>query len=397
MYRSWIELSRSALLHNLASYKAFLPEGCDVMAVVKADAYGHGAATVAPELEAAGIRHFAVASMEEGVALRQSGVNAPILILGYTDPAQTSRLLCYELTQTVTCAEYEEQLAECSRRLGRRVKVHIAVDTGMHRLGFDPEDFPLLLHCCRDARLQVTGIYSHLCVADSTEECDVSFSQQQIDRFDRCIAALRKNSACPPVVHLLASYAAVNYPKPGYDYARLGILLFGIRSSDTDYLKPKLDLRPVMQLKARVTSVRRIEPGEGVSYGLVYHASRPTTVASVSIGYADGLPRCLSGKMRAIVRGQYAQQIGRICMDQLMLDVTDIPNVHTGDVVILIGHDGACQIRAEELAQNAGTITNELLSRLGRRLEGRCFVPQGASAETFWGKEEEIWKNKWNA
>ena len=175
-------------------------------------------------------------------------------------------------------------------------------------------------------------------------------------------------------VHLLSSYAAVNYPEYAYDYARLGILMFGVKSSAADYLREDLQPMPVMTLKARITSVREIGPGETVSYGRIFRAERPTKVASVSIGYADGIPRCLSGgKLRAIVRGQYAQGIGRICMDQLMLDVTGIEDVRVGDEVVFIGRQGDCVIYAEELAENAGTITNELFSRLGARVEGRCF------------------------
>ena len=175
-------------------------------------------------------------------------------------------------------------------------------------------------------------------------------------------------------VHLLSSYAAVNYPEYAYDYARLGILMFGVKSSPADYLREDLQPMPVMTLKARITSVREIGPGETVSYGRIFRAERPTKVASVSIGYADGIPRCLSGgKLRAIVRGQYAQGIGRICMDQLMLDVTGIEDVRVGDEAVFIGRQGDCVIYAEELAENAGTITNELFSRLGARVEGRCF------------------------
>ena len=166
----------------------------------------------------------------------------------------------------------------------------------------------------------------------------------------------------------------MNYPEYAYDYARLGILMFGVKSSPADYLREDLQPMPVMTLKARITSVREIGPGETVSYGRIFRAERPTKVASVSIGYADGIPRCLSGgKLRAIVRGQYAQGIGRICMDQLMLDVTGIEDVRVGDEAVFIGRQGDCVIYAEELAENAGTITNELFSRLGARVEGRCF------------------------
>ena len=341
MNRTWIELDREALAHNIRRYQSLLPAGCRIMGVVKADAYGHGARAVAAQLWELGIRHFATATLDEAVQLREAGIQGEILILGYSAPAYFHLLAEHGLTQTATCPDHAAQLETYCRENGVRLKVHIAVDTGMHRIGF-------LQH--------------------------VDFSRWQAETFKSVVESLQARGVELGTVHLLSSYAAVNYPEYAYDYARLGILMFGVKSSAADYLREDLQPMPVMTLKARITSVREIGPGETVSYGRIFRAERPTKVASVSIGYADGIPRCLSGgKLRAIVRGQYAQGIGRICMDQLMLDVTGIEDVRVGDEAVFIGRQGDCVIYAEELAENAGTITNELFSRLGARVEGRCF------------------------
>lgn len=375
MNRAWIELDAEALAHNIRRYQEILPRGCRIMGVVKADAYGHGAQAVAPFLEGLGIDHFATATLEEAVRLREYGVKSRILILGYSAPERFSALAEYDLTQTASCPEHAAQLERYGREHGVPLKVHLAVDTGMHRIGFEPEDLEEICRCYESKDLQVSGIFSHLCVADTAEEEHVAFSKTQIERFRRLVTALRGRGLELGTVHLLSSYAAVNYPECAYDYARLGILMFGVKSDPADYLREDLQPRPVMTLKARITSVREIGPGESVSYGRIFRAERPTKIASVAIGYADGIPRCLSGgKLRAIVHGRYAPGVGRICMDQLMLDVTGIEQVRTGDEAVFIGRDGPCVIYAEELAERSGSITNELFSRLGARLEGRRFT-----------------------
>lgn len=377
MNRAWIELDKNALTHNIRRYQSLLPTGCQIMGVVKADAYGHGANIVASHLSTLGIRHFATATLGEAVRLRKAGISGEILILGYSDPESFPLLAAYDLTQTATCPAHGAELEKFGQEHGVRLKVHIAVDTGMHRIGFLPEDLDEIRRLYASDALHVTGIYSHLCVADTEEAEQVVFSRGQADKFRQTVDALRSRGVEPGTVHLLSSYAAINYPEYAYDYARLGILMFGVKSDPADYLREDLQPMPVMTLKAHITSVRDIGPGETVSYGRIFRAERPTKVASVAIGYADGIPRCLSGgKLRAIVHGQYAQGIGRICMDQLMLDVTGISGVQVGDEAVFIGRSGDRVIYAEELAQNSGSITNELFSRLGARLEGRGFAAE---------------------
>ena len=377
MNRAWIELDKNALTHNIQHYQSLLPTGCRIMGVVKADAYGHGANIVASHLSTLGIRHFATATLDEAVRLRKAGIPGEILILGYSDPESFPLLAAYDLTQTATCPAHGAELEKYGQEHGTQLKVHIAVDTGMHRIGFLPEDLDEIQRLYASKALRVTGIYSHLCVADTEEAEQVLFSRGQAEKFRRVVDTLQSRGVELGTVHLLSSYAAINYPEYAYDYARLGILMFGVKSDPADYLREDLQPIPVMSLKAHITSVRGIGPGETVSYGRTFRAERPTKVASVAIGYADGIPRCLSGgKLRAIVRGQYAQGIGRICMDQLMLDVTGIDDVQVGDEAVFIGRSGDRVIYAEELAQNSGTITNELFSRLGARLEGRGFAAE---------------------
>ena len=374
MNRTCIELDREALTHNIRRYQSLLPQGCQIMGVVKADAYGHGARAVATHLESLGIRHFATATLDEAVRLRQYGIRGEILILGYSHPDYFPLLAQYDLTQTATCPAHAAALEAYGAFGGAPLKAHIAVDTGMHRIGFLPEAVEEIQRFYESKALRVTGIFSHLCVADTEEEEHVVFSHRQAETFRAVVEELRRRGVDLGTVHLLSSYAAVNYPQYAYDYARLGILMFGVKSDPADYLREDLQPQPVLTLKARITSVRQIGPGESVSYGRIFRAQRPTTVASVAIGYADGIPRCLSGgKLRALVRGQYARGIGRVCMDQLMLDVTDIDGVEVGDEAVFIGRQGDRVIYAEEVAQSAGTITNELLSRLGARVEGRTF------------------------
>ena len=375
MNRAWIELDEAALEHNIRRYRSLLPPGCEIMGVVKADAYGHGARAVAPSLEKWGVSHFATATLDEAVRLREYGVRGDILILGYSHPDSFPLLAENNLTQTATCPGHAAALERYGREHGAPLKVHIAVDTGMHRIGFLPEDLDEIQRLYESPHLNVTGIYSHLCVADTEDEEDVAFSRGQAESFRHVVEELQGRGLELGKIHLLSSYAAVNYPEYAYDYARLGILMFGVKSSPADYLRRDLDPRPVMTLKAHITSVREIGPGESVSYGRIFRAEKPTKIASVAIGYADGIPRCLSGgKLRAIVRGQYVHGAGRICMDQLMLDVTGVGGVEAGDEAVFIGRDGEAVIHAEELAVNSGSITNELFSRLGARLEGRRYT-----------------------
>ncbi len=364
--RAWTELDTNALRHNLRVLSALLPHGCALMTVVKADAYGHGLAQVAKVCRQEGVSAFAVATVEEGAALRRLGIRGEILVLGYTPPQQARRLAHYRLTQAVINLSHARQL----EAQGRRIKVHLKLDTGMHRLGL-PWDAPqTLLQVCACRHLTVCGIFTHLADAESLTPESMARTRRQIRRFRQAADALTQ-AGYPLPCHTLSSYGLLNYaPAPSSAYVRIGIALYGVLSREGDHPRLSPALRPVLSLRARVAQVHRLEAGERAGYDGLFAPDHPAKVALVTIGYADGYPRSLScGAGRVLIRGQAAPIAGLICMDQMLVDVTEIPGVRPGDMVTLIGQDGDQTITAEQVAAAADTITNELLSRLGSRLE----------------------------
>lgn len=364
--RAWIELDMDALRHNVAVLRALLPPGCELMPAVKADAYGHGAALIAGELNKLGIHAFCVAAASEGVALRQHGIQGVILILGYTHPEQFPLLAQYDLTQTVVDYDYAKLL----NTFGRPVRVHIGVDTGMRRLGEPCGDVDRICEMFRMENLRVDGVFSHLCADDTQSAADRAFTLLQGEAFRNLVGELRRRGCVCPKAHILSSYGLLNYPELGGDYARVGIALYGVLSTRADARRCKADLRPVLSLKARIASVRELPMGAGAGYGLAFRAERDSRIAALSIGYADGLPRALScGAGSVLICGRRAPIAGRICMDQALVDVTDIPEVRAGEPAVVIGASGGEVISAYDLAGQTNTITNEVLSRLGARLE----------------------------
>lgn len=368
--RAWVEINLSNLRHNVQVLRDALPAGCDIMAVVKANAYGHGAAGTAAYLNRIGIDSFAVATIDEGILLRRKRIKGEILILGYTPPTRVSELFRYRLSQTVADSEHAREL----NRPGKPIRVHIKVDTGMNRLGENYRHVSEIASIFDCKSLKVTGIFSHMCASDSIEAGDITFTDLQIQHFHKLLDELKVRRIQLPKIHLQSSYGVLNYPGLQYGYARIGIALYGVLSTSGAQTKRSLDLRPVLALKSKVILVRILEPGECAGYGREFAAQRETKIAIVSIGYADGFPRSLSsGKSHVLIRGRRTPVIGRICMDQLMVDATGLPGIKRGDVVTLIGRDGPEEITAEHVAEDAGTITNELLSRLSCRLE-RVFL-----------------------
>lgn len=364
--RAWIELNRNALRQNVNALCADLPESCALMPAVKADAYGHGAALIARELQRMGIGHFCVASVREGAELRKCGIRGEILVLGYTHPGQFGLLRRYRLTQTVIDLAYAKQL----NRYGRRLSVHIAVDTGMHRLGERSGEIERLCTIYRMKNLSVEGIFTHLCADDVDLPQAKEFTRQQADEFYHVVTQLRERGFPCPKIHLSASYGILNYPEFSEDYVRVGIALYGVFGTGEDTDNSRITLSPVLSLKARVASVKKVYAGETVGYGMAYTAQKERTVAVLSIGYADGLPRALSdGVGEVLLHKKRAPIIGRICMDQTIVDVSEIPEVRAGDAAVLIGRSGEEEITVCDIAEKTGTITNEVLSRMGKRLE----------------------------
>ena len=359
--RAWVEINMAHLRHNVKALQEVLPAGCEMMAVVKANAYGHGDVPVCLCLNKAGVHTFAVATADEGIRLRRKGVKGTILVLGYTPAERIRALYRYRLSQTVADMEHATEL-DCH---GIPIQVHIKVNTGMNRLGESYRNADKIASIFSCKNLHVAGMYTHLCVPDSLKKPDVAFTYLQIQRFCRIIDQLKARHVQIPPIHLQSSYGVLNYPSLPCSYARVGIALYGVLSAPHEITRCAVDLQPVLALKSKVTLVRTVPKGECVGYGRSFIAQREIKIAVISIGYADGIPRGLSGNGHVLVRGCRAPIIGRICMDQLTAEVTGIPDIKRGDVVTLIGRDGLEEITAEQMALNAGTITNELLSRLG--------------------------------
>ena len=362
--RAWIEIDLEALAFNAAQLRAQLPLGCRLMAVVKTDAYGHGAERVAERLQAEGIDSFAVATVCEGVRLREKGLKGDILVLGYTHPVDAAFLSDFRLTQLIVDGVHAEALDHT----GFKMHVHIAIDTGMHSEGIQATDVEGIESVFSRKNLIIEGVSTHFASADSLGDDDAGFTKIQAERFFSIVNDLKNKGYDVGKLHAQASYGLYNYPEIRCDYVRAGIGLYGVMSHDGD-TKTKPVLKPVLSLRALVSQVRWIGAGESVSYGRTFTAAKPLKLATVCIGYADGMPRNMSGNNGVcIVNGRLAPIVGRICMDLLMADVTNVDTVSPGDIVTLIGKDGGNQVRCEDVARASGTITNEILSRLGSRL-----------------------------
>ena len=363
--RAWIEINLDNLENNIKQIKNIISSQTKIMAVVKANAYGHGMIEISKKLNQVGVTDFAVATLEEGIILREAGIKGNILILGYTNFNNIDYLLKYNLIQTIVDYEYAKRINQMD--LKEKLKVHIKINTGMNRIGESYKNIDKLIDIYQMQNLEILGTYSHLCVSDSLKEDDKLFTNKQITNFFETIKTLQNLGYNTGKIHIQASYGILNYPELNCDYVRPGIIMYGVYSDESEKTKIKVNLKPVLSLKARITSIKEITQGESVSYGRTFKADKNMKIATVGIGYADGYPRNLSGKnAKVLVNGNYVNIIGRICMDQLVIDVSNLTKIEDGDIVTLIGEEK--QIKAEVVAQNSGTITNELLSRLGKRL-----------------------------
>ncbi len=364
--RCWIELSREALHFNVRELKKAMPDNCELMSAVKAEAYGHGGLLIAEELNRIGVNTFCVASAAEGAQLRKHFISGEILVLGYTHPRDFKLITEYDLIQTVVDCAYAEAL----NNYGSVIRVHIGVDTGMHRLGERYENLVDLCNIYTMKNLKVEGIFTHLSAADTTEPESREYTEKQADAFNKVVSFLKSKGLACPKVHMLASYGLVNYPEYAGDYVRTGIALYGVLSTRKDTERCRIPLRSVLSFKARVASVRDVYRGENIGYGTEYTAKRDMKTAVLAIGYADGLPGSLSdGVGEVLINGRRAPITGLICMDQTIVDITDIPDVRAGDIAVVIGRDGDEEITVCDVAEQAGTITNEILSRMGSRPE----------------------------
>lgn len=364
--RCWIEISEKALQHNLSALIDHLGGRSGIIAIVKADCYGHGCEPIIRKMLDMGIEDFAVATMQEAVFLRSITRNASVLILGYVEEQQWHLACENDCILTITEPEHALRMQRYAESRGIILKGEVKVDTGMNRIGspYDCTDEQIkALYGNRN--LKINGTFSHLCVADSFDQKDIEFTMLQKKRFDEFLAHVSELGYDCGRTHLCASSGIMNYPQFQYDYVRPGFIYFGF---DVGVVSQPFKRQAVLKWLSRVEMVKTLKAGEGISYGQSYHCDRDTRIATVSVGYGDGYPRRLSNKGFVLIRGKRAPIVGRICMDQLMVDVSDIEDVRCEDIVTLIGEDGQESISVNEIAQLADTIVDEIVCDINPRV-----------------------------
>lgn len=378
--RTWAEIDLDAVTSNYREIARRLRPGCRVLAVVKADAYGHGAGYVSRALKEAGASWFGVSSLDEALQIRrEGGITEPILILGYTPPGEAARLARHGIVQTVFEESYAEALSREAVRAGVSVRVHIKLDTGMSRIGFfcQSEEAlqPAAEQIARASRLPgliSEGIFTHF--ASSDEEEDGGFTQEQFSRFRRTISLLEERGVRFSLCHCCNSAATLRFPEMHLDLVRPGLILYGL--APAPWMDGILPLRPAMQLKTVISMTKTVPPGTVVSYGRQFTAQKPMRLATVPVGYADGYPRSMGNRAEMLVRGRRARVAGRVCMDQCMLDISEIPDADEGATVTVFGRDGRAVLPVEEFSALSGTINYETVCLIGKRVP-RVFLQGG--------------------
>ena len=360
------EVNLGAIEHNYKQIRQHIPNHTEMMAIVKADGYGHGAKEVANFLQEQGVNRFAVAIVAEGEELRSSGITSPILVLGYTPRADIKALIENDLTQTVFSYEMAKTISDEAGRLGKTVNIHLKVDTGMGRIGFlsSPKSIEEILMITKLPHINLEGIFTHFSTAD---EEDTSYTKEQWSIFEGFLKELSEVGFELPIIHAANSAAIMCHEYTHLNLVRPGIILYGYYPSP--YLEGKvLDLEPAMTLKTQVVHVKELPEGQYVGYGRKFYTHQKTKIATIPVGYADGYSRNLGNKGRVLIRGQYAPIIGNICMDQFMVDVTHIKGVSVEDEVVLFGKQQDAVIPVEEIAQSLGTINYEIVCMIGKRV-----------------------------
>ncbi|MGQ0666703.1 MAG: alanine racemase [Nitrospiraceae bacterium] len=357
----------TALAQNLLQFRRLLSHGCDVMAVVKANAYGHGAVETTKALIRQGMSRVAVVSVEEGIELRQAGIDAPIVVLGPIFREQIADLFGYQLTPVISDVSILPALGQAAASLLTPRPIHLKIETGMGRLGLTQDELVKVIASGGFPRsLQLEGLMTHL--ADSDGPAPDS-TEEQLARFKTAIRTVQAGGFSVPLIHAANSGGAVRFPQAHFSLVRPGLMLYGYHTLPGSVPVP--DLRPVLSLRTCIAQLRTVQPGQRVSYNGTFTATRTSRIAVLPIGYADGLSRHLSNRGRVLVRGQRAPIAGLVCMDMVMVDVTDVPGASVGDEVMLIGRQGAEQITAHDIAQWTGTISYEVLCCIGPRIPRR--------------------------
>ncbi|PID58595.1 alanine racemase [candidate division KSB3 bacterium] len=371
----WAEIDLDCVAHNLREFQRILPPSTLIMAVLKADAYGHGAVEIAQTALESGASWLAIALPEEGVLLRRQGIAAPILLLGSSPPGTEAAIIANDLCPNIFTIESAQRFAECATSHGKTLPFHLKIDTGMGRIGVRPEQLQAFLDAVKALpQLELQGVFSHFSKAD---ERDRSYSQKQCDRFQDCLTMIHEAGFRPQYRYLCNSAAAMDPPNTTHvDMVRIGIGMYGLYPSH-DVDRTIVRLKTVLQWKARITHLKELPSGEAVSYGGKFITQRRTTVATLPLGYADGFRRGLWARQwQVLVRGQRAPLIGRICMDMCMIDVTDIDGVEINDEVVLLGQQGDEMIHTDMMAAALETINYEITCLIGKRVP-RVYIKQG--------------------
>ena len=378
--RTWAEISLNAIEHNYNVIRNKVADDTKVCCVIKADGYGHGAVELSQIYEKLGADFFAVSNIDEGIEIRKSGSKLPIVILGYTPVSEAENLAEYDISQAVFSLEYAKELSEKCVEEDCICKMHIKVDSGMSRIGFMCQEFPRyeysieeICEACCLPNLEVEGLFTHFCVSDEDAE-GREFTNKQYENFIHVRDSLKKRGVDISVVHCSNSGAIEDYPETCCDMVRAGIILYGLAPSSK--LADRLDLVPAMTLKTVVAFVKEVQKGATISYGRTFTADRKMKIATVPIGYADGFIRQNAKDGYMMVNGKKAKIVGRICMDQTMLDVTDIEDVKTGDEVVVFGTGENGEPTADSLAENTGTINYETVCLVGKRVP-RIYIKDG--------------------
>lgn len=362
---SYAEINLKAFSHNLRFIRNFLKPSTKIMAVIKANAYGHGPMMLARQAEAEGIEMLGVANLPEAIELKNAGIKLPVLILSGIMEDQAQTFLNYDFSTVIHSKEIAASLYAEAKKKKKPIKVHLKVDTGMGRLGFNPNELRSFLNQYTGAEFFIfEGLMTHL--ASSYEKNKKGFTNLQIKTFNALVEELRTGGISFPLIHCANSAGIIDFPQSHFNMVRPGIVLYGISPFDEN--RNDLDIKPVLSWKARVIQLTHVPKGKPISYGGTYITERDSIIATISVGYADGYSRLLSNNIEVLINGKLAPQIGRICMDLTMIDVTDIPEISVGDEVVLIGMQGKKEIKVKDLSDKIGTISYEILCGIGNRV-----------------------------
>lgn len=378
--RVYAKINLDALINNVKNIRTCIKRDTKLLAVIKADAYGHGALKFAEILENEDVDYFGVAIIEEAIELRRNGIKKPILILGYTDESEYIDIIYDNITPTMFEYDKVKSLSDMAVILGKIVKIHIKLDTGMSRIGFLPTDESIeeIIKISKLPNINIEGIFTHFACADML---DKTSANNQLKVFNDFVDKLEQKGVYIPIKHLSNSAGIMEMPEAEYNMVRSGIITYGLYPSD-EVLKDNLKLEPVMELKSTVIYIKELEKGVGIGYGSTFVTNRKTKVATIPFGYADGMPRSISNIGKVIINGEYAPIIGRICMDQFMVDVTDIKNVKEKDEVTIVGRDGDKFISVEEISKMAHSFNYEFICDISKRVP-RIYYKDGKIVGEF--------------